>query len=194
MNHKGSGLCRFNRKGLFNTPYGRHPRSTTRPTSPPTAQCLPTGPCDRRLRRTEPASRRLRLCRPTLRQSSPEVGRDGYTLKLWTLVYVTQPAQPCDTDNDENRLARRHSPSPPPLFPQQVAGTAEEKVPYEIICLVDAMAAGEYARAYLVLGGEGWTLRRFFMGETLQRHLHHAHLVTVLSLEDFVARANRGRL
>ena len=75
-----------------------------------------------------------------------------------------------------------------------MAGTAEEKVPYEIICLVDAMAAGRYARAYLVLGGEGWTLRRFFMGETLQRHLHHADLVTVLSLEDFVARANRGRL
>jgi hypothetical protein len=77
---------------------------------------------------------------------------------------------------------------------QQVAGTAEEKVPYEIICLVDTMAAGHYARAYLVLGGAGWTLRRFFMGATLQRHLHHADLVTVLSLEDFVARANRGRL
>ena len=77
---------------------------------------------------------------------------------------------------------------------QQVAGTAEEKVPYEIICLAETVATGRYARAYLVLGGAGWTLRRFFTGGGLHRHLAHAELVTVLTLEEFVGRANRGRL
>lgn len=77
---------------------------------------------------------------------------------------------------------------------QQVAGTAEEKVPYEIICLAEVMAVGGYAGAYLVLGGAGWTLRTFFTGNELRRHLPHADRVTILTLEEFVARANRGRL
>lgn len=38
---------------------------------------------------------------------------------------------------------------------QQVAGTAEQKVPFELICLLDAIEGGPYAKAYLVLGGEG---------------------------------------
>jgi hypothetical protein len=77
---------------------------------------------------------------------------------------------------------------------QQVSGTAEEKVPYEIICLAEIMASGDYARAYLVLDGQGWTLRDFFIGGDLRRHLQHADQVSVLSLETFVARANQGRL
>jgi hypothetical protein len=39
---------------------------------------------------------------------------------------------------------------------QQVAGTAEQKVPFELICLLDALERGPYVKAYLVLGGEGW--------------------------------------
>ena len=40
---------------------------------------------------------------------------------------------------------------------QQVAGTAEQKVPFEIICLTDAIlsSGGAYDKAYLVLGGAG---------------------------------------
>ena len=34
---------------------------------------------------------------------------------------------------------------------QQVSGTAEQKVPFEIIGLADAVLTGEYAKAYLVL-------------------------------------------
>jgi hypothetical protein len=37
---------------------------------------------------------------------------------------------------------------------QQVGGTAEQKVPFEVMCLADAVRAGH---AYLVLGGDGWT-------------------------------------
>ena len=42
---------------------------------------------------------------------------------------------------------------------QQVSGTAEQKVPFEVICLIEALEDGKYEKAYVVLGGEGWTLR-----------------------------------
>jgi hypothetical protein len=50
---------------------------------------------------------------------------------------------------------------------QQVSGTAEQKVPYEVICLLEALESVNYAKAYLVLGGEGWKLRTLFIGEGL---------------------------
>jgi hypothetical protein len=42
---------------------------------------------------------------------------------------------------------------------QQSSGTAEQKVPFEIICLADEIRDGRFQKAYLVLGGDGWTLR-----------------------------------
>jgi len=79
---------------------------------------------------------------------------------------------------------------------QQVSGTAEQKVPFEAICLTDAILStpDRYTKAYLVLGGQGWKLRDFFIGGGLNQHLRHGELVTILSLEDFVAKANRGLL
>src|SRR5262245_22859405 len=46
---------------------------------------------------------------------------------------------------------------------QQVGGTAEQKVPFEVICLAEAVLAGAFQKAYLVLGGEGWKLRNFYI-------------------------------
>jgi hypothetical protein len=79
---------------------------------------------------------------------------------------------------------------------QQVSGSAEQKVPFEVICLAEAMMAEdkEYVGAYLVLGGEGWRLRDFYIQGGLARHLTYADLVSIVSLEAFVARANRGAL
>jgi hypothetical protein len=77
---------------------------------------------------------------------------------------------------------------------QQVSGTAEQKVPFEVISLAEAVLSGGFANAYLVLGGEGWTLRDFFVGGGLRKHLVHAELVCILTLEQFVARANNGTL
>ncbi len=79
---------------------------------------------------------------------------------------------------------------------QQVSGTAEQKVPFEVICLADVIlnSQGRYSKAYLVLGGDGWTLREFYIGRDLSEHLKYSHLVIILSLETFVARANRGEL
>ena len=77
---------------------------------------------------------------------------------------------------------------------QQVGGTAEQKVPFEVICLAEALSDGTYGGAYLVLGGTGWTLRDFYVGGGLKKHLANADKVQIVTLEDFVARANQGRL
>ena len=77
---------------------------------------------------------------------------------------------------------------------QQVSGTAEQKVPFEIICLLEALESGDYGKAFLVLGGEGWTLREVYVGETLKKYLPYADKVEVTTLESFVAKANAGKL
>jgi len=77
---------------------------------------------------------------------------------------------------------------------QEASGTAEQKVPFEVMCLADALKEGTYARAYLVLGGPGWTLRDWYVSGALQKRLVDANDVHVVTLETFVARANQGRL
>ena len=77
---------------------------------------------------------------------------------------------------------------------QEASGTAEQKVPFEVLCLADALKEGPYANAYLVLGGPGWTLRDWYVSGALQKRLIGADHVHVVTLEAFVARANRGRL
>lgn len=77
---------------------------------------------------------------------------------------------------------------------QQVSGTAEQKVPFEVICLADAVINGPFAKAYLVLGGEGWKLRTFYTGGGLRDQLVHADKVEILTLEGFAGKANQGRL
>jgi hypothetical protein len=79
---------------------------------------------------------------------------------------------------------------------QQVSGTAEQKVPFEVICLLDAMDAnpGTYAKAYVVLGGEGWKLRGYYTSGALMKYISYADKVEILTLEGFIGRANTGRL
>lgn len=79
---------------------------------------------------------------------------------------------------------------------QQVSGTAEQKVPFEVICMLDAMLAapGTYAKAYVVLGGEGWKLRCFYTSGGLIKYIDYSDKVEILTLESFIGRANSGRL
>ena len=78
---------------------------------------------------------------------------------------------------------------------QQVSGTAEQKIPFEILCLADAMMHNEeFFKAYLVLVGEGWRFKEFYISGGLQRFLVNADLVNIVSLERFVELANQGRL
>jgi len=77
---------------------------------------------------------------------------------------------------------------------QQVSGTAEQKVPFEIICLLEALETGKFAKAYLVLGGDGWKLRDYYVGDGLKKFLNYADTVEILTLEAFAGRANAGKL
>ena len=84
---------------------------------------------------------------------------------------------------------------------QQTDGTAEAKIPFEVICLAEAVRTGEYEKAYLVLGGtdqapgqKGWKLRQFYTGGGLKSHLVDADKVDIVTFEAFVALANQGKL
>jgi len=77
---------------------------------------------------------------------------------------------------------------------QQVSGTAEQKIPFEVICLASAVDETDYEKAYLVLGGEGWKLRGFYTSGDLAKYLINPKNVEILTLESFVAKANRGAL
>ncbi|MGP8156925.1 MAG: PD-(D/E)XK nuclease superfamily protein [Candidatus Acidiferrales bacterium] len=77
---------------------------------------------------------------------------------------------------------------------QQVGGTAEQKVPFEVMCLATEVHSGAFQKAYLVLGGDGWTLREFYVSGDLEQHLVHGDKVVVMTLERFVAVANQGKL
>jgi len=79
---------------------------------------------------------------------------------------------------------------------QQASGTAEQKVPFEVICLAEARLSqpDKYKNAYIVLGGLGWTLRDFYIGGGLSKYLLHCDLVNIVELEKFIALANHGQL
>ena len=46
---------------------------------------------------------------------------------------------------------------------QQVGGTAEEKVPMEVLRLMSFLEGGLLDRAYLLLAGNGWSLKGHFL-------------------------------
>lgn len=77
---------------------------------------------------------------------------------------------------------------------QQVGGTPEQKVPFEVMCLAAEEKDRAFEKAYLVLGGERWTLRNFYTRGALSSHLTDAVLVSILTLESFVALAKHRRL
>ena len=100
-----------------------------------------------------------------------------------------------------NRAERRQQPIELSISPREnrlwldsnEAGfTRELKMTDGII--IEAVLTGTFEKAYLVLGGEGWKLRTFYVDGGLKEHLVHADKVAILTLEGFVARANQGKL
>jgi hypothetical protein len=77
---------------------------------------------------------------------------------------------------------------------QQTSGTAEQKVPYEYMCLAHAVDTTELADfGYIVLGGNGWTKDGFFLNG-LSEWVNNDANIRVIRLEDFVALANNSNL
>src|SRR5207237_8061645 len=71
---------------------------------------------------------------------------------------------------------------------QQTSGTAEQKVPFEILCLADAVhkSRGRFNKAYLVLGCSGWTIREFYVSGQIREYLKDCEVVEIVFLEIFV--------
>jgi len=77
---------------------------------------------------------------------------------------------------------------------QQASGTAEQKVPYEFMCLADVLAKDDtIQKAYIVIGGDGWTKHKFFLND-LNGWVNTDEFVDVVRLDSFVAKANQGLL
>jgi len=124
------------------------------------------------------------------------IGRNtttGAVLEAMILPALTRGGYACQTQVDVV-AARAEEKIVVSLKWQQVSGTAEQKVPFEVICLADVVSCKSCTRAYLVLGGDGWTLRDFYVGGGLSSHLVHADKVRIVTLERFVALANQGEL
>ena len=73
---------------------------------------------------------------------------------------------------------------------QQLSGTAEQKVPFEVISLADAVTKDGFTKAYLVVGD----VTRLLYGGGLASHRVAADKVSILTREHFVASANQGKL
>ena len=62
------------------------------------------------------------------------------------------------------------------------------------MCLADVLSRNEDVhKAYIVIGGDGWTKDSFFLGE-LNDWVNTTEYVGVVRLDTFVAKANQGLL
>jgi hypothetical protein len=80
---------------------------------------------------------------------------------------------------------------------QQVTGTAEQKIPFEVIKMIHAVKSseGRFVHAYIILGGSsGWTLKDWYLAGYLAEYIRDYHLVSIVSLEEFITLTNRKQL
>ena len=121
----------------------------------------------------------------------PALVRGGYAYKMQVTIGQRLGCGKHKVDAVAERAGKRLLIS---MKWQQSSGTAEQKVPFEVICLLEALENGDYEKAYLVLGGGGWTLRELYTSGGIDKYLHHSKSVKIITLEDFVALANSGEL
>jgi hypothetical protein len=81
---------------------------------------------------------------------------------------------------------------------QETSGTAEQKVPFEVIKLIDAIKSSDhrFPYAYLILGGEGWTpkLKEFYLKGGLNQYINGYNLVRIVNSDQFLTLVNRNKL
>jgi len=80
---------------------------------------------------------------------------------------------------------------------QGVPGTADEKIPFEVIKLQSALDTTHYKRAYIVIAGDGMRdkLSAYYLAGGLKEYLSapHVRLVTTDQLLGLVSRGDLGR-
>jgi len=72
---------------------------------------------------------------------------------------------------------------------QDVAGTAEEKIPYEQMCLQAACEEYEYNKAYIVLAGPGWKHDDSYRDGVFDKWMSTPD-VSVLNFDEFLNEFN----
>lgn len=80
---------------------------------------------------------------------------------------------------------------------QQTAGSAEEKIPFEVIKLLHALRENrEFDKAYIVVGGDGFSagLIDFYLSEEFRSYIRESEKIEILTLTDVITRANKGAL
>lgn len=80
---------------------------------------------------------------------------------------------------------------------QQTAGSAEEKIPFEVIKLLHALRENrQFDKAYIVVGGDGFSagLVDFYLSEEFRSYIRESEKIEILTLNDVITRANRGAL
>ena len=79
---------------------------------------------------------------------------------------------------------------------QQVAGTAEQKVIYEIASLIKIIESDNFKKAYVVIGGNGFSqnAKDYLFSQEHRNILKHGDLVENIGVEDFIARLNNHNL
>ena len=80
---------------------------------------------------------------------------------------------------------------------QQVPGTAEQKVIYEIASLIKIIKESDkYRMAYLVIGGNGFSVnaKEHLFNQRYANMLKDGNLVRSISVEDFIAILNSNNL
>lgn len=80
---------------------------------------------------------------------------------------------------------------------QQTAGSAEEKVPFEVIKLLHALRENSaFDKAYIVVGGDGFSpgLVQFYLSEEFRSYIRESEKIEILTLNDVITRANKGNL
>ena len=123
---------------------------------------------------------------PALKMGGYEVERG---VKIGTRLGVSDhriDALAKDTDNRLHLVSMKW---------QQTSGTAEQKIPFEVISLIEMMTQDKrFSAAHLVLGGDGWRFKEFYISGGLNPYIKNAHLVKIYSLDQFVTLANQGQL
>jgi len=79
---------------------------------------------------------------------------------------------------------------------QQTNGTAEEKVALETLRLLKLVERGDIDRAYLVMGGDGWSLKDYFLSDDFMKSFASPakDRVRLVTLDQFVSLANAAQL
>ena len=70
---------------------------------------------------------------------------------------------------------------------QDVAGTTEEKIPYEQMCLQHACSTYGYESAFIVLAGPGWKHDDAYRNGVFDTWMHTPN-VTVLNFDEFLTK------